>query len=282
MNGLIYQGDPNFNGSDALSVSTWEGVPADAASFAGPLSSAALTNATSLVNGDVNGDGKLGLVYIGDAAQQVGVRLGNGDGTFGATTSLTAGTRPTEVILADVDGDLDLDIVSTDYAGGGSSFGSVGVMLNNGSGVFGSYQVLASLQSPYDLVTGDVNGDGRLDIIVDRRDYGLVSVLLASGAPGSFAAPVHYNASGPNITTGITLGDVNNDGRLDIIAFDQGNKATGNVPGTVSLLLNTGDGTFAAPVDIYSSGTVQPYEGTTYDLNNDGNLDIVFANYTLN
>ena len=280
--GLTYQGDLNFNGSDGLRVSSWEGVPADAASFAAPLNSAALTNATSLVTGDLNGDGRLDLVYIGGASNQIGVRFGNGDGTFGATTALAAGTTPSEVILADIDGDGDLDLVSTDYATGASSFGSVGVLLNNGSGTFGTYQSLAALQSPYDVVAGDVNGDGRLDLIVDRRDYGLVSVLLASGAPGSFAAAVNYNASIPNITTGITLGDFNNDGRLDIIAFNPGNKATGNVPGTVSLLLNNGNGTFAAPADIFSSGTVQPYEGLAYDLNNDGNLDLVFANYTVN
>jgi hypothetical protein len=276
--GLTYQGDLNYNGSDGLRVSSWEGVPADAASFAAPLSSAALTNATSLVTGDLNGDGRLDLVYIGGGS--VGVRFGNGDGTFGATTALPAGATPSEVVLADVDGDSDLDLVSTDYASGAASFGSVGVRLNNGSGTFGAYTSLAALQSPYDVVTGDVNGDGQLDIIVDRRDYGLVSVLLASGAPGSFAAPVTYNASTPNYTTGITLGDFNNDGRLDIIAFNQGLKAGGGT-GTVTLLLNTGNGVFAAPVDIFSSGTVQPYEGTTCDLNNDGNLDLVFVNYTL-
>ncbi len=281
-NGLTYQGDPNFNGSDGLTVSTWEGVPANAASFAAPLVSSALTNATSLVTGDVNGDGELDLVYIGDVAHAIGVNLGNGDGTFTAGASVIAGANPTEVRLVDIDGDFDLDLVSTDYAGGSSSFGSVGVNLNNGAGVFGAYQILASLQSPYDVTAADLNGDGRVDLIVDRRDYGIVSVLLASGAPGSFAGAVHYTASGPNITTGITVGDFTGDGRADIIAFNAGNKATGNPPGTVSILVNNGDGTFAAAVGIYSSGTVQPFDGQAFDLNNDGNLDLVFANYTLN
>ncbi|WP_395612630.1 FG-GAP-like repeat-containing protein, partial [Allosphingosinicella sp.] len=280
VNGLLYTPDPNFNGSDPLTISTYDGVNTSPTSFATPLNSGALTNATSLVTGDLNGDGKLDLVYIGDLSHQLGVRLGNGDGTFAATTTLAAGANPTEVILADVDGDGDRDIVSTNYASGGSSFGSVGVNLNNGSGVFGAYQSLASLQSPYDVVAADVNGDGRLDIIVDRRDYGLVSVLLATGAPGNFAAPVTYNATTPNYTTGITVGDFNNDGLVDIVAFNQGLKAGGG-NGTVTLLLNTGNGTFGAPTDIFTSGTVQPYEGVAYDLNGDGNMDLVFANYTV-
>ncbi len=279
VNGLLYTPDPNFNGSDPLTISTYDGTFGSATSFATPLNSGALTNATSLVTGDLNGDGKLDLVYIGDVAQQVGVRLGNGDGTFGATTSLAAGTRPSEVILADVDGDNDLDIVSVDYATGAASNGSVGVLLNNGAGSFGAYQSLATLQSPFDVVAADVNGDGRLDLIAARRDYGLVSVLLATGAPGNFAAPVTYNASTPNLTTGITVGDFNNDGLLDIVAFNQQLKAGGG-NGTVSLLLNTGNGTFGAPTDIFTSGTVQPFEGLAYDLNGDGNMDLVFANYT--
>mgnify|MGYP002682764754 CR=1 FL=1 len=72
--------------------------------------------------------------------------------------------------------------------------------------------------SPLSVALGDVNGDGRLDIVVANRSSNTVSVLIANGA-GVFEAAVNYSAVGQ--PSSVALGDVNGDGKLDIVATNQ-------------------------------------------------------------
>ena len=80
----------------------------------------------------------------------------------------------------------------------------------------------------------------------------------------SFAAPVNY-AAGASISS-VAVGDFNGDGRADIIAANES-------PGTVSVLLNNGDGTFAAPIATHTGNTPVVVEADHRD--GDGKEDIV-------
>jgi large repetitive protein len=86
------------------------------------------------------------------------------------------------------------------------------------------------------VALGDVNGDGRLDIITANNNSDNASVLLGNGN-GTFAAQATFSTgSSPRA---VTLGDVNSDGRLDIITANNGDASA-------SVLLGNGNGTFQA------------------------------------
>jgi flagellar hook assembly protein FlgD len=116
------------------------------------------------------------------------------------------------------------------------------------------------------IATGDLNGDGNLDLVAVNYTGGNASVFLGNGL-GGFSAPVLYD-------TGATpkacmLKDMNGNGTLDLVTAD-------DVPNAVAVLQGDGHGGFSAPV-LYPVGA-SSQEITVTDLNNDGRLDIVSVN----
>jgi hypothetical protein len=124
---------------------------------------------------------------------------------------------------------------------------------------------------PEAIVTGDFNGDGKLDILTVNANDGSISVLLGKG-DGTFTTR-NYS---PGVSFGpivAVAGDFNHDGRLDLVV--------GNSHGWNANLLffqGQGDGTFAAPVS-FDEGSPSLNGITAADLDHDGNLDIVTAGY---
>ena len=95
--------------------------------------------------------------------------------------------------------------------------------------------------APISIAVGDFNGDGFLDLAIANRSSNDVSVLLGKGN-GTFAKAVNYSAGtgGPDPVS-IAAVDLNGDGKPDLVVADLGTKS-------VSVLLNTGTGTFNAAV----------------------------------
>lgn len=138
------------------------------------------TNSTgrsySITLGDLNGDGILDLVtgaYEAGAGNGawVNVRLGQGDGSFGTSTSYlftgnTGLNRTRDVELADLNGDGILDLITT-----GSRYtdnqGILQIRLGRGDGTFGdsNTRAVAGLSRLFDATVRDINGDGVLDIV---------------------------------------------------------------------------------------------------------------------
>jgi hypothetical protein len=225
----------------------------------------------SVVAADVNGDSKIDIIIANYGLNKVGVLLNAGTGTFGAQVTYSVGSAPFAVTVADVNGDGKPDIL---VANTGSN--NVGVLFNTGTGAFGvetTYSTGTGSQ-PYSVAAADFNGDGKLDIVVANYNALNVGVLLNTGN-GTFVSQVTYSTGSNSYPYYVAAGDVNGDGHPDIIAANY-------YANNIGVLLNTGNGTFAAQL-AYSTGTgSEPYSVRVADLNGDGTLDIIAGNYMAN
>ena len=170
----------------------------------------------------------------------VSVLLGNGDGTFqSALVYDLTNITPQSVAIADVNGDGRPDLVVAGLCENENTCSfpypeTVSILLGNGDGTFEpavNYNVggcgNGALYPEMDVVVGDMNGDGKPDIVVSdfnqpigggcaRGDNpGAVSVLLGNG-DGTFQAPTVYSSGGLDATS-VATGDVNGDGKLDLV-----------------------------------------------------------------
>jgi VCBS repeat protein/FG-GAP repeat protein len=134
---------------------------------------------------------------------------------------------------------------------------------------FAQPQRYATTKFPEAVAIGDLDGDGRGDLVTagsNRQAVGSVSVLLNRGGGAFGAARAYRTGFG---SRSVVIGDLNGDERLDL--------ATANFGGhSVSVLLNRGGGRFGARVD-YRAGR-NPQDIAIGDLNGDGNAELVTAN----
>ncbi|WP_210513857.1 FG-GAP-like repeat-containing protein [Hymenobacter terricola] len=239
----------------------------------------------NLASGDVDGDGDLDLLVPATGGNSVSIRLNNGLNSTNfvapATNSqVSVVNTPRTVVLGDIDGDGDLDMVATSNFGGNS----VSVRVNNGSGVFSAPASTPEVTVgnwPLTAALGDVDGDGDLDLLVGNNNDNTVSVRINSGLnSGAFVTP----ATGATVSIaafplGMAIGDVDGDGDLDFFTASYGG-GTGN---TVSLRLNNGNGVFSAPaVGAEITVGIAPVQVAVGDVDADGDLDMVTCNYYSN
>lgn len=183
------------------------------------------------------------------------------------TASFSAGTYPSAARIGDLDGDGRNDIAVVNIQG------SLQLFFNNGAGSFARVSLNGlwpSSSNTNDLDIGDLNGDGRNDIAVAfSTQSGAVSVLFNQGNR-TFAAPVNYNSC--NASSGVAIGDLDQDGDNDLADISQCSKS--------GILLNNGQGSFAFK-GAYGSGSASKSIALA-DFNRDGFKDIAYVNQTSN
>ena len=214
----------------------------------------------AVATGDFNGDGKPDLLTLDDNGNTagVGIMLGNGDGTFGAVSSITtfACTLEGGIVTGDFNGDGHLDFaVVSGTPGGDCNFnpGTLWIYLGNGAGGFTLKASYAELSSPANhdvtggLIATDLRGNGHLDLIAIDPNHGL-DVFLGNG-DGTFVAPTSaVGISSPGGSNSLAAWDVNHDGKMDVVV------ASENSGNGIYVLLGNGDGTFQSPV-FYQQGS---------------------------
>lgn len=266
-------------GSDGTTVTVLLGNGDGTSTTGATLSPTGGVSLTAL--GDVNGDGKLDLAIANAAGTGVTVMLGNGDGTFQAQGHAFA-TGVTALALGDVNGDGRADLVTSK---GGDA---VAVRLELGNGTFGS--AISSVpyahndgKANYLLAVGDLTGDGRADLYVYDKSLGGSFILGGSGDGFFQTLPPFRSLSTATPYTAPSIGDINGDGRADVLLSSLNSLNRGSYPpnsnGTSILL---GSGSEAGPVsgyvsDLHRSGTLIVTFATLADVNGDGRLDILYG-----
>jgi hypothetical protein len=219
----------------------------------------------SLVIGDLDGDGRMDLVAGGNYCGALVLRQSaNGvlvPGEFLALASSAA------LRLADLSSNGKLALV-----GVGGNSGDINVWRQDSTGKFvlsDKPPTISSLGN--DIEVGDVNGDGRPDLVVAMNGYlnQHVAVLLQQ-ADGTFAAPVYLSTGLDWGARAVALGDMNGDGRLDIVATTGGNSPT-----SIAVFYQGVGGTLGSATQVSSYDI--PMAVRVADIDNDGRADLIVS-----
>ena len=210
---------------------------------------------------DFNGDGIPDLAGEYTFSQQgsVEIMLGNGDGTFTSQSPFTPdGMEPSQLVVADFNGDGIPDLASTDQY-----LGDVSILLGEGDGTFASPLAAGCGCGAGWMTAGDFNGDGIPDVAVltDTSDGAKLVILLGNGNGTFKILPANYIGTRGTFV----VGDINGDG-IEDLAVD------GAAP---EILLGNGDGTFPTVVPLNLPVSAESLVAA--DFNGDGVTDLVAA-----
>ncbi len=210
---------------------------------------------------DFNQDGHLDFFVSQNnlGGQWFQIYLGNGDGTFTAGQMYNTSYIPNCAAVGDFNGDGKLDLAVS-----GPGNGDADIFLGNGDGTFHEIGITSGTNQ-FQLVTADMNHDGKLDLV-----GGDGCILLGNG-DGTFTSGgcSAYPQSVP------LVGDLNGDGHLDLALA----QTYYPPPPIAAVLLGAGDGTFSKSFS-FPGGAYQtfPLGGSRGDFNNDGLLDLIMPN----
>lgn len=211
--------------------------------------------------GDLNGDGHADIVIAGN--EEVTVLLGDGTGTFAEPRRYPAGTGATGPDIGDLNGDNHLDIAVANHD---THF--VTLLRGNGTGSFEPFPnsplTIDVKPHPHAVRIADVDADGHTDLVVDHRESEGLLVLRGNG-DGTFESSGTLVATGGDPYRGMAIGDLNEDGRLDLVSPNP--RSVGVVLTSQASTLPNGLHTLETPAG--------PFAVDLGDFNGDGLLDIV-------
>jgi len=219
--------------------------------------------------GDFDNDGNLDVATPDTSYSGVSVLLGRGDASLRPGITYNTDFVPYGVAVSDFNNDGRQDLATA------NSVGTVSVLLNRpnlsvGSLQFAPYASYAPGYFADGVAVGDFNGDGKQDLVTANPTGHNLGVLLGAGG-GTLGSMTTYSIGTSSYPRSVAVGDFNRDGKQDLVA------ASDLSPGSVSVLLGGGDGSFGTKSDFTTAG--HPSFVAVGDFNGDGKQDLVTANY---
>jgi FG-GAP-like repeat/Abnormal spindle-like microcephaly-assoc'd, ASPM-SPD-2-Hydin/FG-GAP repeat len=287
---LIAMADINGDKKMDLVVSDWYGEiwtfygKGNGTFTAGPVYPAQYweNGPDNMILADFNGDGVLDIFKPVEGQTWDGeVILGRSDGTFQMNQAYGWTLPPGNggnLVTADFNGDGFPDVAYGYARSANMTQAGFEVMLGSSHGVLGAPTFVSVINCGWWtnwIATGDVNGDGKADIVATiNYNCGSSEVAVLTGlGTGKFSAPKYYPTGSTANPGDVFLEDVNGDGHPDIVIS--------NSDGTISILLNKGNGTFGTASVITSLAALSPHLNALAfaDFNGDGKLDIAAVSY---
>ncbi|MES2703357.1 MAG: FG-GAP-like repeat-containing protein [Bacteroidota bacterium] len=250
------------------------GYIAPSLNFAGKMDFTAGTTPQGVAIGDVDGDGKADMIVTNLGSATVSVFRNTGSAgivSYAAKVDLITGANPYGVVIGDVDGDGKLDLVVAN-----SVSHTVSVFRNTGSSGTVSFDLkvdFATALTPFSLAIGDLDGDGKPDLVVGNNSSTSLSIFGNRCSSGTIAFAPKADITGVSLPHHVAIGDVDGDGMQDMVVVR--NSTVNNVyvyrhtgiPGTLS---------FATPIQL--SADSQPFNVSIGDLDGDGKPELMVAN----
>ena len=209
---------------------------------------------TELRIADLNADGFLDIAVANSSSNDISIFLGDGIGGFSSPPNLAV-SGALHLKIADLNNDTFPDLIV------GCSDGNIRIALGNGDGTFSTPSTISLSASPLpiDMVIGDYNGDGKLDILSIETANGVLREMFGNG-DGTFQSYFYTDILNLHPTTGIVTADLDGDGMLDLL-FPQG----------LRFYKGNGDGTFTFSRNFEDPNG--PNAILVADLSGDGKLD---------
>jgi hypothetical protein len=233
--------------------------------------------ANDIAIGDFNNDGKPDLAFANHEEKHLTVLLGNGQGGFtpAPNSPFAVEVKPHThgVATGDLNGDGNSDLVTESWGNN-----QVAVLFGDGKGSFNKSATFLDVgKMPYQRVrVGDINGDGKSDIITTNLEGDNVTILLGDGK-GDFKQPVGSPFPCGDSPFNFAIGDVNKDEKPDLAIVNSPSSATRSGKDGLTILLGDGTGGFkmmtASP---FAAGKI-PNRVAIGDVNGDGIGDIAVS-----
>ncbi len=211
-------------------------------SFAPKVDFAVGTAPRFVTLGDIDGDGKPDLAVTNASSNTVSVLRNTSTsgsitaGSFATKVDFTAGTSPWGITIGDIDGDGKPDLVVTNYNSNTASiFRNTSTSGSITSGSFSTKVDFTTGTGPFNVALGDVDGDGKPDIVIANDAGGTVSVLKnisTSGSITSSSLTTKVDFTTGTRSLGVAISDIDGDGKPDLAVANYGSN-------TVSVLRNT-------------------------------------------
>lgn len=228
--------------------------------------------------GDLNNDTFLDIVVVDNTHDGIDVFFGNADGTFSQMKIYSTGNNcpPLAVVVDDFNKDNIFDIIvvcANNYNG------QLQIFLGKKDGDLSNIVVrdIGSQRDQTSIAAGDFNNDGRLDIVIlfQYDSSRAIAVLLGNG-DGTFSDDISYLFNSRFQPQSLSVGDFNNDGRLDFVVANRLDSWTSK--SNVGVFLGNGDGTFSDQRTFTTGYYALTQSVAVGYFNNDSLLDIVVAN----